>query len=60
MGTCATDAARSFITVEFWINYVTENHIWVKTDSCLGTKSVVKGDLFDPLKCIFKSMSVSL
>ncbi len=42
-GTCATVAARSFTTVEFWVNYVTENHIWVKTDSCLGTKSVVKG-----------------
>ncbi len=25
------------------INYVTEIHIWVKTDSWLGTKSVVKG-----------------
>ncbi len=22
---------------------MTEIHIWVKTDSCLGTKSVVKG-----------------
>ncbi len=41
--TCATDAATWFITVEIWIDYVTEIHIWVKPDSCLGTKSVVKG-----------------
>ncbi len=31
------------ITFEILINYVTEIHIWVKPDSCLGTKSVVKG-----------------
>ncbi len=43
--TCATDAATKFITVEIWINYVTEIHVWVKLDSCLGTKSVVKGSI---------------
>ncbi len=43
--TCATDAATQFITVEIWINYVIEIHVWVKPDSCLGTKSVVKGSI---------------
>ncbi len=28
---------------KFGLINVTEIHIWVKTDSCLGTKSVVKG-----------------